>query len=219
MSCKICKSSQPCGCKDTPLSMPPNYVTDPTVCPDPTPCSEIFDSQCICYSGDLLECDGQSWTIPTGTNVETVIQTLFNALCEVATTITPGLGYNIQGFGTDIVNPDLGTLTLYATDPSNETYVSPGNLGFIVDRVGCADDVIITFTWSDPDIVDIWVGAPLNPILTLPADHSSISADVHLQFTSPPGTCCGGTGKIGTFTATWVSCGITKIQTYSYDIP
>ena len=88
MSCKICKTSQPCGCKDTPLTIPPNYVTDPTVCPDPTPCSEIFDSQCICYSGDLLECEGQTWEIPVGTNVETVIQILFNALCEVASSGT-----------------------------------------------------------------------------------------------------------------------------------
>jgi len=94
--CKICKSTQPCGCKDTPFTIPVNYINDPTICPDPNPCSEMFDSSCICYTGELLICAGQVWTIPVGTNVQTVIQTLFNALCEVATVASTNL-YVIDG--------------------------------------------------------------------------------------------------------------------------
>ena len=149
MSCKICKTSQPCGCKDTPLTIPPNYVTDPTVCPDPTPCSEIFDSQCICYSGDLLECAGQTWEIPTGTDVQTVIQTLFNALCEVATTVAPGIGYNIiapQLENGDNTAADLDVLSTTG-DP---TVFSDSDRTVWADRVGCADDIIITLSWTDP---------------------------------------------------------------------
>lgn len=212
--CKVCKSMTPCGCKDTPLTIPVNYVTDPTVCPDPNPCSEIFDSQCICYSGDDLTCAGQTWEIPSGTSAQIVIQTLFNALCDLSATVGPMLGYNIQSFGGSVSNPDLGTLTLYATDPTNETYVK-SDIPFIVDRLGCADDIVVTFTWTDPDLDDIYIGTPGTNSFTIATDTSSTLIDLKLKFVAPP----GGTGKTGTFTATWVSCGITKIQTYSYSIP
>ena len=171
-------------------------------------------SQCICYSGDLLECAGQTWTIPVGTNVETVIQTLFNAICDISTTIGPMLGYNIQTFGSSVSNPDLGSLTLYATDPTNETYAK-SDIPFIVDRLGCADDIVVTLTWTDPDLDYVYIGTLGTNSFTIASGLSSLTIDLKLKFVAPP----GGTGKSGTFTATWVSCGITKIQTYSYSIP
>ena len=144
--CKICKSETPCGCKDTALTMPPNFITDPTICPDPNPCSEIFDAQCICYSGDELECDGWLWTIEPGTNVQTVIQTLFNALCEVANAgggggastfnvLTPRIGDD---------NADVGTLNGYlgVIEPGFG-HGSIGGLDFQFDRVGCADPIVM----------------------------------------------------------------------------
>ncbi len=89
------------------------------------------------------------------------------------------------------------------------------DIPFIVDRLGCADDIVVTFTWTDPDLDDIYIGTPGTNSFTIAADTSSILVDLKLKFVAPP----GGTGKTGTFTATWVSCGITKIQTYSYSIP
>jgi len=213
MSCKICKSSQPCGCKDTPLSIPPNYVTDPTVCPDPTPCSEIFDSQCICYSGDLLECGGQSWTIPPGTDVQTVIQTLFNALCEVATTVAPGIGYNItapQLESGDNTAADLGILSTTG-DP---TVFSDSDRTNLVDRIGCADDIIVTVTWTDVLLDEIYFDTPGTTNVTIPSGNSLVISDVGIKFLVAPAP-----GYTGSFTVTYVSCGITKIQTWNYEIP
>lgn len=48
---KKCGHTDECGCKDTALEIPANFSNDPAVCPDPEPCSELFDMACICYNG------------------------------------------------------------------------------------------------------------------------------------------------------------------------
>jgi len=216
MSCKICKSSQPCGCKDTPLSIPPNYVTDPTICPDPTPCSEIFDSQCICYSGDLLECAGQTWTIPTGTDVETVIQTLFNALCEVATT-----GGGQQGFNILVPTNDGDTTTWGSGEftgvngSAGGTSTTTGDELIHADRNNCFDDITLTLSWDAgvfPNITALeWNSIGGGTVLTIPAIQSFVGIEIiATQTVATPETFA--------FTITWEACGVTKVQTGDFDI-
>jgi hypothetical protein len=43
-----------CGCQDSFLTSPAPCPT-PTGCPTPEPCSEVFNSECVIYTGDVLE--------------------------------------------------------------------------------------------------------------------------------------------------------------------
>jgi len=45
-----------CGCKNSYLTTPPPCPT-PEGCPDPQPCSEVFDAQCITYTGVDIQCN------------------------------------------------------------------------------------------------------------------------------------------------------------------
>tara|TARA_R110002020_G_scaffold95470_1_gene229043 strand:- start:360 stop:986 length:627 start_codon:yes stop_codon:yes gene_type:complete len=201
MSCKICKSSQPCGCKDTPLSIPPNYVTDPTVCPDPTPCSEIFDAQCICYSGDLLECDGQTWEIPTGTDVETVIQTLFNALCEVASSGTFNMLSPVSL--NDPTTWDLGDLNGNAN--VIRLNLDPNGVKFTFDRVGCGDDITITVASSDSQFGPLFTATTSNSI-TVSSNQSDVTYEMGYSYS-------GVVFPVDVpITFTYESCGLTVVQ-------
>ena len=47
MASKCGKCKGKCGCKDSALTIPANFINDPAVCPDPEPCSELFDMDCI----------------------------------------------------------------------------------------------------------------------------------------------------------------------------
>ena len=72
-----------CGCKDSYLTTPPPCPT-PTNCPDPQPCSEVFDAQCIIYSGDPLTC-GSETIIPTNTSVSDSLSAIVDILCSNST--------------------------------------------------------------------------------------------------------------------------------------
>lgn len=50
---KNCGHNWKCGCKDTALNTPPPCPQG-IDCPDPSPCSEIWDSRCIIYNGDPI---------------------------------------------------------------------------------------------------------------------------------------------------------------------
>lgn len=54
MASKCGKCKGKCGCKDSALTIPANFINDPAVCPDPEPCSELFDMDCICYNGPII---------------------------------------------------------------------------------------------------------------------------------------------------------------------
>lgn len=70
--CKKCGSNTKCGCKDTALQIPTQFINDPAICPDPEECSELFDMNCICYNGDpIVDLD-----INPGDRLEEILQKL-----------------------------------------------------------------------------------------------------------------------------------------------
>ncbi len=204
--CKTCKSSQPCGCKDTPLTIPPNYVTDPTVCPDPNPCSEIFDSKCICYSGDLLECEGLVYTIPTGTSVETVIQTLWDALCEVSQSSGVGGVSTFNMLSPSALNDPSTWVTKDIEGTLNViTQNGQDGVNFIFDRVGCADPIVITVSSTDPQFGPLFT-TPLSNTITVPANQSNVRYDMSYSYS-------GLVFPVDVpMTFTYESCGVTVVQ-------
>ena len=53
---KNCGHSKPCGCEDTPLTTNPPCGDGPE-CNDPNPCPEVFNANCIYYTGEPILCE------------------------------------------------------------------------------------------------------------------------------------------------------------------
>jgi hypothetical protein len=70
---------QNCGCEDALVTLPP--CPTPAGCPDPEPCSEVFDAQCIIYTGADIDC-GADTIIPTNTNVATALSDVVTYFCQ-----------------------------------------------------------------------------------------------------------------------------------------
>jgi hypothetical protein len=68
-----------CGCKDTYLTTPPPCPT-PADCPDPQPCSEVFDAQCITYTGTDILCD-QDVIVAQNDSVATALDSIVQYFC------------------------------------------------------------------------------------------------------------------------------------------
>lgn len=68
-----------CGCKDSFLTTPSPCPT-PDNCPEAQPCSEVFDAQCIVYTGDPIVCNDET-VVDTNTNVADALQQVVTALC------------------------------------------------------------------------------------------------------------------------------------------
>jgi hypothetical protein len=75
MSLNKCKN---CGCEDGLVTLPP--CPTPAGCADPEPCSEVFDSQCIIYTGDPIICNGDT-VVPTNTNMAEALQLIVAYFC------------------------------------------------------------------------------------------------------------------------------------------
>ena len=70
---------QNCGCEDglvTPAPCP-----TPAGCPDPEPCSEVFDAQCIIYTGTDIDC-GADTIVPSDTNIATALNDVVTYFCQ-----------------------------------------------------------------------------------------------------------------------------------------
>lgn len=50
-----CGNQINCGCQDSFLTTPPAVPT-PGACPEAQPCSEVFDAQCVIYTGEDIVC-------------------------------------------------------------------------------------------------------------------------------------------------------------------
>ena len=73
---------QNCGCDDALVTLPP--CPTPAGCPDPEPCSEVFDAQCIIYTGADIEC-GDDTVVTTDTNVATALNEITTYFCQELT--------------------------------------------------------------------------------------------------------------------------------------
>jgi hypothetical protein len=75
MSLNKCKN---CGCEDALVTLPP--CPTPGGCPDPAPCSEVFDAQCVVYTGNDIPCD-EAVIIPNGTSIADSLSNLSEYYC------------------------------------------------------------------------------------------------------------------------------------------
>ena len=73
---------QNCGCDDALVTLPP--CPTPAGCPDPEPCSEVFDAQCVIYTRDDLLCN-EAVIIPNGSNMVQALSNLTEYYCQQIT--------------------------------------------------------------------------------------------------------------------------------------
>lgn len=94
--CNNCKNE--CSCIPKGVTTPNYCLSDTSPCPEPAPCTETFDSQCVIYTGDGNECIG----IENGQTVEEIIDILANKIQPliclgcITTTIPSNTDINIE---------------------------------------------------------------------------------------------------------------------------
>jgi hypothetical protein len=97
-----------CGCQ-TYLTTPPPCPT-PEDCPDAQPCSAVYDSQCIRYTGDPILC-GLDIVIETDFTVEASLQAIINYFCTQVAAL-PSTVVD-AGDGITVTSNTVGTVTTY----------------------------------------------------------------------------------------------------------
>jgi len=83
-----------CSCEDKGLHNP-CLICNPVECPEPNPCPEVFQAQCIIYNGPGSECIGitPDTDVPVQQIIDTLLVALEPILCLHCTTAT----YPIDG--------------------------------------------------------------------------------------------------------------------------
>jgi hypothetical protein len=79
-NCRNCGCSKiSCGCGDSFLTTPPPCPT-PEDCPTAQPCSEVFDADCVVYTGEPIMCNTDV-VVPTNTNMAEALRLIVAYFC------------------------------------------------------------------------------------------------------------------------------------------
>ena len=77
-----------CGCEDSFMPSPAPCPT-PIGCPNPEPCSEVFDAQCVRYTGAALTC-GLDIVVPSNDTVAEALESIVDYVCNLPYTYEIG---------------------------------------------------------------------------------------------------------------------------------
>ena len=77
MSCTNPNCNPGCGCNNCCPPVPPPVPPTPPICIG-TDCVELYDGNCVIYTGPNISCIGVS----TNDNINTIIQTLAARICD-----------------------------------------------------------------------------------------------------------------------------------------
>lgn len=112
-SCKNCGCSKiDCGCKDSFLTSPAPCPT-PDDCPEAQPCSEVFDADCVIYTGDTILC-GQDVVVEPNTTMADALHAIVDYFCQYTPPPPPPPVYSYICNGTTCLQV-VGTGGPYAT--------------------------------------------------------------------------------------------------------
>ena len=115
MACNNCNLNK-CGCKDSYLTTPPP-CPDPALCPNPSPCSEVFDAQCVVYTGDDITC-APDIVVNQNDTIDIALQSIVDYFCAAGP--TPPLK---EIFYID----EVSDIDVSLAAPGNYTYYFPTN--------------------------------------------------------------------------------------------
>ena len=86
-TCTTCGCKK-CGCSDNALTTPPACPT-PAGCPTPLTCSEVFDAECVVYTGVDIECLNDV-VVATDTNLADALEDIINFFCTYVAAASSG---------------------------------------------------------------------------------------------------------------------------------
>jgi len=125
-----------CGCQDSFMPSPAPCPT-PAGCPTPQPCSEIFDAQCVRYTGAALTC-GLDVVVPSNDTVAEALESIVDYVCN--TSYTYEIGQYVASRG--------GVIFHRYKDGANENYL-------VVDTI----NISTSSFWSNIDTLLIGITA------------------------------------------------------------
>lgn len=103
-NCNKCDKECNCGCIPQSMTTPDYCIPNTPSCPDPSPCNETFDAECVIYTGDPIEgLNGP--VVPTTTSVATGLNDIMDYInkryCDLEAEFTsyPDQRYTIYGGG------------------------------------------------------------------------------------------------------------------------
>jgi hypothetical protein len=152
--------NQNCGCNNT-------YTVTP---PCPPACPEVFNSQCIVYTGTDIICNTDT-VIKRYDYLDTVITKLVNYICNTVAPVTQVVGSTYI----DVVPNTVGnvtTYTVYADVPALQAYF----------------DLIIAQTIASSVLAGIGIDVAVNPVTnTVTVSHEDTSAVITPQTSTNTG--------------------------------
>ena len=131
-TCTTCGCKK-CGCSDNGLISPAPCPT-PAGCPTPLTCSEVFDAECVSYTGVDIECLNQV-VVATDTNLADALDNIISFFCQYIAAATAGNIVEVCDTNdylsiSSTVDPVTGVTTYTVCfDPTNlpQAIVSGGN--------------------------------------------------------------------------------------------
>lgn len=146
-----------CGCQDAYPSLPPCPV--PAACPNPQPCSEVFDAQCIVYTLPDIECGTDVVVAQDDTIAEALdgIVSYFCAEISILTTaianINIALGDTVQsvtGLNTDNTDPQ-NPIVKISVDGTTITGLGTPASPLVAESVNLQKEITATYVLTDAD--------------------------------------------------------------------
>ena len=136
-----CGNQINCGCQDSFLTTPPAVPT-PGACPEAQPCSEVFDAQCVIYTGEDIVCL-EDIVVEQNTSVSDALNDIVDYFCNppAPVSITANNGLTMS----TLTNVQLGGLLVQNTTitTSNGTLAQDFNFTIRGNRVSNADEVLL----------------------------------------------------------------------------
>lgn len=108
MANKQCGHLGTCGCESY-LTTPPPCPT-PEGCPDRQPCSEVFDAECIVYTGPNLQC-GLEDVVTQNSSMNQALEDIISYFCS-SVSLVPVTVVE-AGDNVDVVSETVGNVTTY----------------------------------------------------------------------------------------------------------
>jgi hypothetical protein len=108
MTSKTCGHLEKCGCESY-LTTPPPCPT-PEDCPEKQPCSEVFDAECIVYTGPNLQC-GLKDVVTQNSSINQALEDIISYFCT-AVSLVPVTVVE-AGENVEVTSETVGTTTTY----------------------------------------------------------------------------------------------------------